>query len=75
MTGKGGDLLWSRMTGMRPLGSMRRNQSFFCSLVLMLLTKRESVSGCRRVICVIRSMVKNRTGERGEVRVNEGLTI
>lgn len=37
MTGKGGDLVWSRRTGMRPLGSRRRNQSFFCSLVMMLL--------------------------------------
>ncbi len=37
MTGKGGDWVWSRRTGMRPLGSKRRNQSFFCSLVMILL--------------------------------------
>jgi len=37
MTGNGGDCVWSRRMGMRPLGSRRRNQSFFCSLVMMLL--------------------------------------
>lgn len=42
MTGKGGDFVWSRRTGMRPLGFRRKNQSFFCSLVMMLL---EVVSG------------------------------
>ena len=30
----GGDWELSTRTGMRPLGSRRRNQSFFCSLVL-----------------------------------------
>lgn len=37
MTGKGGDWVLSIMTGIRPFGLRRRNQSFFCSLVMMLL--------------------------------------
>lgn len=43
MTGKGGDCVLSMRTGIRPLGLRRRNQSFFCSLVIMLL-ERMSVS-------------------------------
>ena len=39
MTGKGGDWVWSMRMGMRPLGSRRRNQSFFCSFVMMLLAR------------------------------------
>lgn len=37
MTGKGGDCVLSIRTGMRPFGLRRRNQSFFCSLLMMLL--------------------------------------
>ena len=37
MTVNGGDCVLSTITGIRPLGLSRRNQSFFCSLVMMLL--------------------------------------
>lgn len=37
MTGKGGFCVWSTITGMRPFGLRRRNQSFFCSFVEMFL--------------------------------------
>ena len=36
-TVKGGEVALSTSTGMRPLGSSLRNQSFFCSFVMMLI--------------------------------------
>ena len=41
MTGNGGDCVWSMITGILPLGSRRRNQSFFCSLVMILLDRKD----------------------------------
>ena len=47
MTGKGGDLDPSRMTGIRPLGSRRKNQSFFCSFVDMFLCHDQGPGICK----------------------------